>query len=149
MELRLSCTNPLNCNTTRGKQLQPLTVTLFVSGWLPISAMHYVGDMLNMPYMRVYEVATFYTMFNRFVGRHCTSNTLRPGNGYHFCRWHFEMHFLKENHCVLIKISLKFVTRGPIKNDSALVWGNGSAPSRRLAIIWSNVDQNLRCHITR
>jgi NADH dehydrogenase (ubiquinone) flavoprotein 2 len=34
-------------------------------GWLPISAMHYVGDMLNMPYMRVYEVATFYTMFNR------------------------------------------------------------------------------------
>lgn len=34
-------------------------------GWLPISAMHYVGDLLKMPYMRVYEVATFYTMFNR------------------------------------------------------------------------------------
>jgi len=34
-------------------------------GWLPISAMHYVADMLKMPYMRVYEVATFYTMFNR------------------------------------------------------------------------------------
>lgn len=34
-------------------------------GWLPISAMHYVGDMLKMPHMRVYEVATFYTMFNR------------------------------------------------------------------------------------
>ncbi|XP_025115064.1 NADH dehydrogenase [ubiquinone] flavoprotein 2, mitochondrial-like [Pomacea canaliculata] len=34
-------------------------------GWLPISAMHKVADMLNMPRMRVYEVATFYTMFNR------------------------------------------------------------------------------------
>jgi len=34
-------------------------------GWLPISAMHYVGDLLNLPYMRVYEVATFYTMYNR------------------------------------------------------------------------------------
>lgn len=34
-------------------------------GWLPISAMNYVADMLKMPHMRVYEVATFYTMFNR------------------------------------------------------------------------------------
>jgi NADH dehydrogenase (ubiquinone) flavoprotein 2 len=34
-------------------------------GWLPISAMHYVADYLKMPKMRVYEVATFYTMFNR------------------------------------------------------------------------------------
>lgn len=34
-------------------------------GWLPISAMHAVADMLSMPKMRVYEVATFYTMFNR------------------------------------------------------------------------------------
>ncbi|XP_063243085.1 NADH dehydrogenase [ubiquinone] flavoprotein 2, mitochondrial isoform X2 [Bacillus rossius redtenbacheri] len=34
-------------------------------GWLPIAAMHKVAEMLNMPRMRVYEVATFYTMFNR------------------------------------------------------------------------------------
>jgi len=34
-------------------------------GWLPITAMHAVADMLKMPKMRVYEVATFYTMFNR------------------------------------------------------------------------------------
>ena len=34
-------------------------------GWLPISAMNYVGDLLDMPHMRVYEVATFYTMYNR------------------------------------------------------------------------------------
>jgi NADH dehydrogenase (ubiquinone) flavoprotein 2 len=34
-------------------------------GWLPISAMHRTADTLGMPRMRVYEVATFYTMFNR------------------------------------------------------------------------------------
>jgi len=34
-------------------------------GWLPISAMHKVAEVLNMPRMRVYEVATFYTMFQR------------------------------------------------------------------------------------
>ena len=36
-------------------------------GWLPLSAMHKVADMLDMPKMRVYEVATFYTMFMRLV----------------------------------------------------------------------------------
>ncbi|CAH0547197.1 unnamed protein product, partial [Brassicogethes aeneus] len=34
-------------------------------GWLPISAMHTVADILKLPKMRVYEVATFYTMFMR------------------------------------------------------------------------------------
>lgn len=34
-------------------------------GWVPLSAMHAVADLLKMPRMRVYEVATFYTMFNR------------------------------------------------------------------------------------
>jgi NADH-quinone oxidoreductase subunit E len=32
-------------------------------GWLPEPAIRYVADMLDMPYIRVYEVATFYTMF--------------------------------------------------------------------------------------
>lgn len=31
--------------------------------WLPEPAIRYVGDMLDMPYIRVYEIATFYTMF--------------------------------------------------------------------------------------
>ena len=39
-------------------------------GWLPLAAMHAVADMLEMPRIRVYEVATFYTMLNlRPVGR--------------------------------------------------------------------------------
>lgn len=33
-------------------------------GWLSTAAMELVADRLSMPYIRVYEVATFYTMFN-------------------------------------------------------------------------------------
>jgi NADH dehydrogenase (ubiquinone) flavoprotein 2 len=36
-------------------------------GWTSISVMNYVAKFLEMPPMRVYEVATFYTMFNRWV----------------------------------------------------------------------------------
>ena len=39
--------------------------------WLPRAAMDYVADMLGMPRIRVYEVATFYTMYNlKPVGKH-------------------------------------------------------------------------------
>lgn len=39
--------------------------------WLPRAAMDTVADMLGMPRIRVYEVATFYTMFNlKPVGKH-------------------------------------------------------------------------------
>ena len=33
--------------------------------WLPLKAMNFVADYLKVPRMRVYEVATFYTMYNR------------------------------------------------------------------------------------
>ncbi len=33
-------------------------------GWLPEPAIRDVSDMLDMPYIRTYEIATFYTMFN-------------------------------------------------------------------------------------
>lgn len=33
-------------------------------GWLSLDAMKLVAETLDMPYIRVYEVATFYTMFN-------------------------------------------------------------------------------------
>jgi NADH-quinone oxidoreductase subunit E len=39
-------------------------------GWLPIPVIEFVAKQLDMPYIRAYEVATFYTMFNlRPVGR--------------------------------------------------------------------------------
>jgi NADH-quinone oxidoreductase subunit E len=33
-------------------------------GWLPVPVIEYVAAELGMPYMRAYEVATFYTMYN-------------------------------------------------------------------------------------
>lgn len=36
-------------------------------GWISISAMNHVAKLLEVPPMRAYEVASFYTMFNRFV----------------------------------------------------------------------------------
>ena len=34
------------------------------NGWLPVPEIERVADILDMPYMKVYEVASFYTMFN-------------------------------------------------------------------------------------
>ena len=34
------------------------------NNWIPLSAMKYVAKFLNMPYIKVYEVATFYSMYN-------------------------------------------------------------------------------------
>lgn len=40
-------------------------------GWLPKAAMDAVAEMLDMPPIRVYEVATFYTMYNLApIGKH-------------------------------------------------------------------------------
>jgi NADH-quinone oxidoreductase E subunit len=33
-------------------------------GWLPREAIEYVADFLNTPYIRAYEIASFYSMFN-------------------------------------------------------------------------------------
>ncbi len=34
------------------------------NNWIPLSALKYVGKFLSMPYINVYEIATFYTMYN-------------------------------------------------------------------------------------
>ena len=33
-------------------------------GWIPLVAIQYIADQLDVPYIKVYEVATFYTMYN-------------------------------------------------------------------------------------
>jgi NADH-quinone oxidoreductase E subunit len=39
--------------------------------WIPLAAIKYIAKYLSMPYISVYEVATFYTMYNLApVGRH-------------------------------------------------------------------------------
>ena len=41
------------------------------SAWLPVPVIEYVAGQIGMPYMRAYEVATFYTMYNlKPVGRY-------------------------------------------------------------------------------
>ena len=60
----------------RGRQASAVLPLLHLAqaqhdGWLPRAAMDHVAQMLDMAPIRVYEVATFYTMFNlRPVGRH-------------------------------------------------------------------------------
>ena len=47
--------------------------------WIPLSAMKYIAKYLSMSYINVYEVATFYSMYNLSpVGKHfvqvCTTS---------------------------------------------------------------------------
>src|SRR5437870_1996893 len=40
-------------------------------GWLPVPVIEFVAAEVNMPYIRAYEVVTFYTMYNMApVGRY-------------------------------------------------------------------------------
>jgi len=34
------------------------------NNWIPLAALKYIGKFLSMPYINVYEIATFYTMYN-------------------------------------------------------------------------------------
>ena len=39
--------------------------------WIPLAAIKYIAKYLSMPYISVYEIATFYTMYNLApVGKH-------------------------------------------------------------------------------
>ncbi len=39
--------------------------------WIPLAAIKHIAKLLNMPYISVYEIATFYTMYNLApVGKH-------------------------------------------------------------------------------
>ena len=39
--------------------------------WIPLAAMKYIANYLSIPYISVYEIATFYTMYNLApVGKH-------------------------------------------------------------------------------
>ena len=57
----------------------------------------------------------------------------------HFADDDFSCIFMNEKFCTLIKISLKFVPKGPIDSNPAFV-DNGLAPNRRQTIIWTNTD---------
>ena len=60
----------------KGKQQSAVMALLYIaqkqnSNWIPLAAMKYIGKFLEMPYIKVYEVATFYSMYNLApVGKH-------------------------------------------------------------------------------
>ncbi len=56
-------------NYPEGKQQSAVMAFLYLAqrqnnNWIPLSAMKYIAKFLDMPYVKVYEVATFYTMYN-------------------------------------------------------------------------------------
>ena len=59
-----------------GKQQSAVMALLYIAqkqndNWIPLVAMKYIAKYLEMPYIKVYEVATFYTMYNLApVGKH-------------------------------------------------------------------------------
>ncbi len=53
----------------QGKQQSAVMSLLYLAqrqndNWIPLAAMKYIANFLKMPYIKVYEVATFYTMYN-------------------------------------------------------------------------------------
>ncbi len=61
--------NKIIKNYPSGKQQSAVMALLYLAqkqndNWIPLSAIKYIGNFLSMPYIKVYEVATFYSMYN-------------------------------------------------------------------------------------
>ncbi len=79
----LAAANDIIKNYPEGKQQSAVMGLLYLAqrqndNWIPLSAMKYIAKYLNMPYIKVYEVATFYSMYNlapvgKFFYQVCTT----------------------------------------------------------------------------
>ena len=75
--------NKIIKNYPAGKQQSAVMALLYLAqrqnnNWIPLVAMKYIAKFLDMPYIKVYEVATFYTMYNlspvgKFFYQVCTT----------------------------------------------------------------------------
>ena len=68
-ENSLKAANQIVKNYPKGKQQSAVMALLYIAqrqhdNWIPLSAMKYIAKFLKMPYIKVYEVATFYSMYN-------------------------------------------------------------------------------------
>ena len=68
-EKALEVAKKIISNYPNGKQQSAVMALLYIAqrqnnNWIPLAAMKYIAKYLNMPYIKVYEVATFYTMYN-------------------------------------------------------------------------------------
>ena len=65
----LEAANKIISNYPGGKQQSAVMPLLYLAqrqnnNWIPLAAMKDIAKFLDMPYMKVYEVCTFYTMYN-------------------------------------------------------------------------------------
>ena len=72
----LETANKIITKYPKGKQQSAVMALLYLvqsqnNNWIPLAAMKYIAKFLDMPYIKVYEVVTFYTMYNLSpVGKH-------------------------------------------------------------------------------
>ena len=72
----LDAANKIISNYPKEKKQSAVMALLYIAqrqneNWIPLAAMKYIANFLSMPYISVYEVATFYTMYNLApVGKH-------------------------------------------------------------------------------
>ena len=72
----LEATKTIIAKYPKDKQQSAVMALLYIAqkqnnNWIPLAAMKCIGKLLDMPYIKVYEVATFYTMYNLApVGKH-------------------------------------------------------------------------------
>ena len=79
----LEAANKITSNYPQGKQQSAVMALLYIAqrqndNWIPLQAMKYIAKFLKMPYIKVYEVATFYSMYNlspvgKFLIQVCTT----------------------------------------------------------------------------
>ena len=82
-ENNLKISKEIISNYPEGKQQSAVMSLLYLAqnqnqNWIPLAAMKYIAKLLNMPYIKVYEVATFYSMYNltpvgKFFYQVCTT----------------------------------------------------------------------------
>ena len=65
----LEAANNIVAKYPKGKQQSAVMALLYIAqrqnnNWIPLAAMKHIAKFLNMPYIKVYEVATFYSMYN-------------------------------------------------------------------------------------
>ena len=65
----LDAANKIMSQYPKEKKQSAVMALLYIAqkqnnNWIPLVAMKYIAKFLDMPYIKVYEVATFYSMFN-------------------------------------------------------------------------------------
>ena len=68
-DVSLNEANNIVSKYPKGKQQSAVMALLYIAqkqnnNWIPLAAMKYIAKFLDMPYIKVYEVATFYSMYN-------------------------------------------------------------------------------------